>query len=140
MMTCIIGVLMMPWKLLASTEGYIFTWLIGYSALLGPIAGIMLCDYFVIRRTRLNVDALYDSRGEYRGMNWRAMIALAFAVLPNIPGFINAATGKPIFPEFFDSIYSYAWFIGLALSMAIYYVLMIGRVPSVHSALESSST
>jgi NCS1 family nucleobase:cation symporter-1 len=61
-------------------------------------------------------------------VNWRAIVALVIAVLPNIPGFINAATGKPIFPAFFDSIYSYAWFIGLALSMASYYVLMIGRV------------
>ena len=64
--TCVIGVVIMPWRLLEDTQGYIFTWLIGYSALLGPIAGIMLCDYFVLRRTRLNAEALYDAKGQGR--------------------------------------------------------------------------
>jgi len=72
---------------------YIFVWLIGYSALLGPIAGIMLCDYFIVRRTRLSVEALYDPDGEYAGVSGAAIAALVLAVLPNLPGFINAATG-----------------------------------------------
>ncbi len=94
MITALIGIAIMPWKLMEDLGAYIFTWLIGYSALLGPIAGIMLCDYFIIRRTKLDHTALYDSGGAYRGVNWRAMIALVFAVLPNLPGFINAATGR----------------------------------------------
>ncbi len=62
LITGIVGILMMPWKLVADPTGYIFTWLIGYSALLGPIGGIMIADYFVIRRRQLNVAALYQSR------------------------------------------------------------------------------
>jgi NCS1 family nucleobase:cation symporter-1 len=125
--TCIIGVAIMPWRLLASLSDYIFTWLIGYSALLGPIAGIMLCDYFILRRTKLNAAVLYDPAGPYQGVNWRAMAALIIAVLPNLPGFINAATRKQVFPAVFDSIYGYAWFIGLAIAIVLYYMLMAGR-------------
>ena len=131
MITALIGILMMPWYLYNNLSAYIFTWLIGYSALLGPIAGIMLCDYYLIRGTELDVSALYDANGEYayggRGYNWRAVAALVLAVLPNLPGFINAATRKTVFPAVFDSIYGYAWFIGLALAAVIYYLLMAGR-------------
>jgi len=138
--TCAIGVLIMPWRLMNDLGGYIFTWLIGYSALLGPIAGIMLCDYFILRRTRLNRDALYDTRGEYRGVHWRAMVALALAVAPNVPGFVNAATNtagtdQAYFPPVFDSIYAYAWFVGLFLAIAIYALLGLGSVkPASHEA------
>lgn len=138
LITCIIGVLIMPWYLYNDLGAYIFTWLIGYSALLGPIAGIMLCDYFVLRRTQLDVDALYDPRGVYGGTNWRAVIALIVAVLPNLPGFVNAASGNALFgvpPDdgyvglagLLRGIYSYAWFTGLALAGLVYYVLMRGR-------------
>jgi NCS1 family nucleobase:cation symporter-1 len=125
--TCVIGVVMMPWYLYNDLGAYIFTWLIGYSALLGPIAGIMLCDYFLLRRTRLDAAALYDPHGVYGGTNWRAIVSLVLAVLPNLPGFINAATGRSIFWGGFDQIYSYAWFVGLPLAVIIYYVLMKDR-------------
>src|SRR3982750_1871167 len=85
LITGIVGVLMMPWKLVADPSGYIFTWLVGYSALLGPIGGIMIADYFVIRRRRLNVDALYRHEGEYcytNGFSIVALIALLVATLP----------------------------------------------------------
>src|SRR5690606_31659356 len=111
---------------------YIFTWLIGYSALLGPIAGIMIADYFILRRTRLDTPALYDERGPYRGVNWIAVGTLAVAAAPNVPGFVNAlrsARGaEPVFPAAFDTIYGYAWFVGLPLAVAIYTVLMWKRV------------
>lgn len=155
MITALIGVIMMPWYLYNNLSAYIFTWLIGYSALLGPIAGIMLCDYYLIRRKELNVDALYDPAGEYSytsGFNVAAIVAMALAVLPNVPGFLNAATNRthaqaaskpgvtPLFPQFFDQIYGYAWFIGLGLAMAIYYVLMRGRAKAVsHIALGSAT-
>ena len=146
MITAVIGVLMMPWYLYTNLGAYIFTWLIGYGALLGPIAGIMLCDYYLIRRTRLNVEALYDAGGEYSygggGINWRAVVALVLAVAPNVPGFVNAATNRthamarldpkivPVFPEMFDAVYGYAWFVGLGLAAVVYFVLMSGRSKS----------
>ncbi|MCA9305813.1 MAG: NCS1 family nucleobase:cation symporter-1 [Phycisphaerales bacterium] len=136
--TCIIGVLIMPWRLYNDLGGYIFTWLIGYSALLGPIAGVMIADYFIVRRTRLDANALYDAKGPFAGIKWRAMVALVFAVIPNIPGFINAATNtarsdQAIFPRVFDSMYDYAWFIGITLGVLIYTALMIGHGSS-HAA------
>lgn len=85
-----IAIIMMPWKLLTSTGGYVFVWLIGYSALLGPIAGILIVDYFLIRRTQLNVKDLYTDKGIYQysgGWNKVAVIAFVLGVLPNIPGF-----------------------------------------------------
>ncbi|MCA9712995.1 MAG: cytosine permease, partial [Myxococcales bacterium] len=71
--TCLIGVAIMPWQLMNSLSTYIFTWLIGYSALLGPIAGIMICDYYLLRRMRLDRASLYDPDGPLRGVNWIAV-------------------------------------------------------------------
>jgi NCS1 family nucleobase:cation symporter-1 len=92
LITGIIGILMMPWKLVADPTGYIFTWLIGYSALLGPIGGILIADYFFLRRTELVVGDLYRTEGSYAykgGFNPVAIIALVLGVLPNIPGFLG---------------------------------------------------
>ncbi len=126
--TCVIGIVIMPWKLYNDLGSYIFTWLIGYSALLGPIAGIMLCDYFVVRRMRLDEDGLYEAKGPYRGVNYAAIIALVLAVAPNVPGFINAAMQRAVFPQFFSTIYDYAWFVGLAIAAGLYWILMQGRM------------
>jgi NCS1 family nucleobase:cation symporter-1 len=128
LITGLLGILMMPWKLVADPSGYIFTWLVGYSALLGPIGGIMIADYFVWRRRELDVDDLYRADGRYRysnGVNIVAMIALIVAVLPNLPGFLvnvkllNAAST----PRFFVALYDYAWFVGFAIAFVVYLVL-----------------
>ena len=137
--TALIAIAMMPWKILESTQGYIFTWLIGYSALLGPIAGIMIIDYFVIRKTRLDVAELYQHDGRYsyrNGWNTAAVIAFLIGVLPNIPGFLNAAF-PAAFPEvsgWLKTMYTYAWFVGIAISSLVYGFLMLGQkqvVPAV---------
>lgn len=126
MITAVIGVLMMPWYLYTNLSAYIFTWLIGYSALLGPIAGIMLCDYYALRRTNLDVNDLYSPTGRYAGVNKRAVVAMLIGVAPSLPGFINAATGRAVFPTIFEAIYGYAWFLGLAVAFAVYAALMSG--------------
>ena len=125
MITCVIGIAIMPWRLIDDLSG----WLIAYGALLGPIAGIMLCDYFIIRRTKLQADALYDADGEYGGVNLAAIAALVLALVPNLPGFINAVMGTAgqdtaWFAPFFDTMYGYAWFIGLPLAMLFYWLFM----------------
>ncbi|MBC8201097.1 MAG: NCS1 family nucleobase:cation symporter-1 [Planctomycetes bacterium] len=125
--TCIIGVVIMPWRLYNDLGDYIFTWLIGYSALLGPIAGIMICDYFFIRRMRLKSDSLYDASGEYAGIRWSTVVILAIAVAPNLPGFINAAFKTVMFPEIFNSLYSYAWFVGITIAFVLYGLLHLGE-------------
>src|SRR3954453_10920548 len=128
LITGIIGIVMMPWKLVADPSGYIFTWLIGYSALLGPIGGIMIADYFVVRRRRLDVRGLYEEQSEYRftnGFSGVALIALILAVLPNLPGFlvtVKLINPDPV-PAFFVSLYSYAWFVGFGIAFTVYIVL-----------------
>lgn len=126
--TGIIGLLLRPWKLIADPSGYIFTWLIGYSALLGPIAGVLIADYFVLRRTKLDVDALYQADGEYRftgGFSLAGLGALALAILPNLPGFLVTVdwASKDSVPAFLVESYHYAWFIGLAVAFVAYLVL-----------------
>lgn len=123
------ALVMMPWKVLETTHGYIFTWLIGYSALLGPIAGILIADYYVLRRTRLSVPDLYSDTGKYRyrqGWNPAAIIAFIAGVLPNLPGFLHEAFPKRFsdVSDGFQIIYTYAWFVGAALGFVTYLTVM----------------
>lgn len=130
LITAVIGILMMPWELMSSMGAYIFTWLIGYSGLMGAIAGILICDYWVLRNQRLDLAALFKTDGEYSysgGFNWRAILALAAAISPVVPGFIRAATtpgGQVPNPNFFDTLYVYAWFVTFAIGFVLYWILM----------------
>ena len=126
--TGVIGILIFPWKLYINLANYIFTWLIGYGALLGSIAGVMIIDYYVLRRCRLAVDDLYRTDGCYSygryGFNWRALVALLAGIAPNIPGFLAQATGGGIsVSAVFSSIYTYAWFVSLLIAAFIYWSL-----------------
>ena len=121
----VIGVLMMPWKLLANPESYIFDWLVGYSALLGPIGGILIADYFVYRRRRLNLASLYQPDGDYRfthGFSLVAIVALLLGVLPSLPGFLVQV--KRLDPNhvspFLVGLFHYAWFVGFAVAFGVY--------------------
>ena len=119
--TCFIGVAMMPWKLLANHRTFIFGWLGGYAAVLGPVAGIMICDYFVIRRKHLVVNDLYLRDGEYEysaGFNWRAILALCI-------GSAVALIGLVIHSVRF--LYDYSWFVGFVVAFVSYYALMSSR-------------
>jgi NCS1 family nucleobase:cation symporter-1 len=126
MITAVIGILMMPWRLMESMGAYIFTWLIGYSGLMGAIAGILICDYWIIRRQRLDLAALFDPRGRYsysKGINWKAVLVLVLAIAPVVPGFLRAATtpgGQVAQPTFLDTLYVYAWFVTFALGFVLY--------------------
>lgn len=130
LITAVVGILMMPWKLLASMGDYIFTWLIGYSGLMGAIAGIMICDYWVLRKQKLQLAELFNTNGIYsysNGFNIRAIIALVVAIAPVVPGFIRAATtpgGQVSNPNFLDTLYTYAWFVTFAIGFVIYFLLM----------------
>jgi NCS1 family nucleobase:cation symporter-1 len=125
LITGVIGILIMPWKLVADPAGYIFTWLVGYSALLGPIGGIMIADYFVWRKKVLSLSALYSGSGEYRfsgGFSWVAIVAFLAGALPSLPGFlatIKLIDGSQV-PELLLSLYGYAWFIGFGVAFVVY--------------------
>jgi NCS1 family nucleobase:cation symporter-1 len=142
--TAVLGVVMMPWKLIESSEGYIFTWLIGYGALLGPVLGIMLADYWLVRRRQLDVPALFDLGGRYAyrgGWNPAAVTALGLGVLPNVPGFLHAAFPKWVSDVgFFADIYDYALIVGLAVALSVYTALMRGERARISEALPLSAS
>ena len=127
--TGIIGILIFPWKLIADPNGYIFTWLIAYSSLLGPVGGIMIADYYFIRKQQLKLDALYSYDGEYKfknGFNRVAIIALLCGIIPNVPGFlvtIKVLDSSAVY-EWIAGLYHYAWFVGFGVSFAVYLVAM----------------
>jgi NCS1 family nucleobase:cation symporter-1 len=132
MITAIIGIVMMPWRLYNDAAAYIFTWLIGYGALLGPVAGIMIADYFVLRRGALIVNDLYRRDGIYEyhnGVNWAAIAALVLGVAPSLPGFIAALRGAPA-SGFFGGIYNWAWFAGFLIAAAVYLAGMRATRPA----------
>lgn len=121
--TCAIGLLMQPWKLLASHGSYIVGWLVGYSSFLGPIAGVLIADYFVVRKRIIAVEDLYQRGGLYEfssGVNWRAVTAFAAGVLLALLGLVVT----PLRP-----LFDYAWFIGFGVSFLVYTNLMRRRRP-----------
>jgi NCS1 family nucleobase:cation symporter-1 len=123
--TGVIGILIQPWRLVSDPSGYIFTWLVGYSALLGAIGGILICDYYLIRKTRLELPELYMRDGPYwykGGWNPAALIALAAGILPNLPGFLGTIKVMTV-PQIWMDLYSYAWFVGFGLSFGVYAAL-----------------
>jgi nucleobase:cation symporter-1, NCS1 family len=116
--TGVLGMLMMPWKLLSDYSAYIFGWLVGYSGLLGPIAGIMVVDYFIVRRRELAVEDLYLRNGIYRyagGVNYRALAALAAGIAVALLGLAVPALRW---------LYDYAWFVGFLVAGAAHFALM----------------
>ncbi|MGC3979200.1 MAG: NCS1 family nucleobase:cation symporter-1 [Paludibacteraceae bacterium] len=130
--TGIIGILIFPWKLIADPNGYIFTWLIAYSSLLGPVGGIMIADYFFIRKKELLPDDLYIMGASYsynKGYNPKAVIALLLGIVPNIPGFLLQVKLLPpdTVPVWIAHLYNYAWFVGFFVSGTVYYLLMKKR-------------
>jgi nucleobase:cation symporter-1, NCS1 family len=121
LITGVIGVLLMPWKLMSSYGSYISGWLVGYSGLLGPVAGVMIADYFIVRRRRLLLGDLYVRGGAYEytnGINVRAVISLASGIFVALIGLAVPSL---------NWLYSYAWFVGFALSACVYVLLMRGR-------------
>jgi nucleobase:cation symporter-1, NCS1 family len=124
--TAVIGILMMPWKLYADAAAYIFTWLIGYSSLMGAIGGILIADYWLLRRRTLSLTDLFKLDGRYTysgGVNRRAIVVLILAIAPVVPGFLRAAAtpgGQVANPTLLDVLYTYAWFVTFALSAVLY--------------------
>jgi NCS1 family nucleobase:cation symporter-1 len=130
LITGILGILIQPWKLIADPSGYIFLWLVAYSSLLGAVGGILIADYYVIRRTQLDLRGLYQSNGPYwytGGFNLCAIVAIVVGIAPCVPGFLGTVGALQAAP-FWISMYHYAWFISFALSAVCYLVLMkVGR-------------
>src|SRR5580700_9008633 len=128
LITCVMGIVMQPWKLMSSYGSYIFGWLVGYSGFLGPIAGVLICDYFVIRKKNLSTQDLYQRGGLYEyssGINWRAVVALAAGAGVAFVG---------LFVPALKALYNYAWFVGFAVSFLAYLALTSRPAPVVEAA------
>ena len=123
--TGVVGILIQPWKLVADPSGYIFTWLVGYSALLGSIGGILIGDYYLVRKANLDLPGLYRREGPYwytGGFHLAAIAALALGIAPCVPGFldiIKVRAASPLFKE----LYHYAWFVSFTISLTVYWAL-----------------
>ncbi|MBI3548088.1 MAG: NCS1 family nucleobase:cation symporter-1 [Elusimicrobia bacterium] len=140
LITGVIGILIQPWKLVADPSGYIFTWLVGYSALLGSIGGVLICDYYLLRATQLELPELYSREGRYwyaAGFNPAAVAALVLGILPCVPGFLDVIKVASC-PGFFRALYSYAWFVSFGISLVVYLGLMKAFVPG--AAVEEART
>jgi nucleobase:cation symporter-1, NCS1 family len=126
LITCALGLLMQPWKLLASYGNFIFGWLVGYAGFLGPIAGVLVADYFVIRRKIILVPDLYRRDGAYEftgGFNLRGLAALAAGVSVALIGLEVPAL---------RALYDYTWFVGIGVSFAIHCILSLPARSELH--------
>jgi NCS1 family nucleobase:cation symporter-1 len=140
LITGIIGILMQPWKLLADPSGYIFSWLLGYSGGLGSIAGVLIADYWIVRRKDLHLGDLYRTKGAYtyaRGWNWRAIVAtllgcalawswwLVLGINAIYPIFGDElAQSQSTFVKATKVLFDYAWFVGFGVSFLTHLILM----------------
>jgi NCS1 family nucleobase:cation symporter-1 len=120
LVTGIVGIAIMPWRLLADPSGYIFTWLLGYSGGLGSIAGVLIADYWIVRKTALRLEDLYLPDGAYRyTAGW------------HIPGVVAtlagcAAAWAGLIVPALRPVYDYAWFVGFGVAALVYLVLARG--------------
>jgi len=117
LLTGLIGIVMQPWKLLADPSGYIFKWLLGYSGGLGSIAGVLIADYWIVRRRRLEVQDLYLEDGVYGGWNWRGVAATLLGC---------AAAWIGLVVPSLRFLYDYSWFVGFGVSFAVYWLAEMG--------------
>lgn len=126
LITGLIGIAIQPWRLIADPTGFIFTWLIGYSLLLGACGGVLIGDYYVLRRMQLDLPGLYRREGPYwyrGGWNPAALVALIVGIAPCVPGFCHAV-GWATVDAAWSRLYDYAWFVSFGLSLVVYVGLM----------------
>jgi NCS1 family nucleobase:cation symporter-1 len=134
LITGIVGILMQPWRLLADPSGYIFAWLVGYSGGLGSIAGVLIADYWLVRRKKLVLGDLYRRRGVYTyngGWNWRAVVA-------TLLGCFFAWIG--VFVPALRPLYDYAWFVGFGVAAVTHLVLMKAAPPQMTTTGDMAAT
>ncbi|KAF3340261.1 uracil permease-like protein [Carex littledalei] len=130
--TALLGIAFQPWRLLSSSESFVYTWLLGYSALMGPIGGIVLSDYYLVKRMKLDLEGLYSDSvdGPYyyqNGFNIAALVALVAGVLPILPGFLHKVGILSNTSKVFMTAYNNAWFVSFFISGLVYWVLSSSR-------------
>jgi len=148
MITALLGVVSFPWVLFNNVGAYIFTWLVGYGSLLGAIGAVMIADYWILRRRRLDLVDLYKVDGRYaysNGYNWRAIMAVLVGVAPVVPGFLKAAS-TPNFsgvfenPTFIEGLYNYGLFFTFFVAGAAYLALSMLRGRATEPSCEAETS
>lgn len=129
LITGLIGIAMMPWELTKDENSYIFGWLLGYSGALGSVAGVLIVDYWILRKKQLDLRSLYVPDGAYRYTNGWNMAAV-WATLVGAGVALLGAFWQPM-----RVIYDWSWFVGFGLSGGLYWVLMRGRIPPARRGL-----
>ncbi|KAI3615658.1 ncs1 allantoate transporter [Moniliophthora roreri] len=115
-----------PWEILNEAQGFL-SFMSGYTVFLGPFAGIMVTDYWIVHKCKVDVRAMYDPHGRYRywnGINWRAVVALLFSVVPSLPGLaarINPALGVNMGDV--EHLFDIAWLYGFFTASVLYWSL-----------------
>jgi len=130
--TGVLGILIMPWNLLSDPNQYIWTWLGTYGGATGPIAGVLIADYWLVRRRNLKLADLYRADGVYKyakGWNWIAVVSLLIGIVIAIGGAYSQTDMKP-FPAdgiipFLKPFYDYSWAVGLAVAFVLYSALTL---------------
>jgi len=122
LITGILGILIQPWRLLADPSGYIYTWLLGYSGGLGSIAGVLIADYWIVRKRELRLEDLYLAEGVYRGWKMPAIVATLVGCALAWSGLVISSL-KPL--------YDYAWFVGFFTSAIVYVMLRPTDAPAI---------
>jgi NCS1 family nucleobase:cation symporter-1 len=122
----VVGLAICPWRFLSSSSNFT-TYLSAYSVFLSSIAGVIVCDYYIVRRGHLEVKSLYSTQktSPYyycRGWSWRAYLSYGCGVLVNIFGFMDAL-GVPRMPLAAVYVYRLNFFAGFGVASAVYYLL-----------------
>jgi NCS1 family nucleobase:cation symporter-1 len=111
-----------PWKILASAQTFL-NFMGGYAVFLAPIAGILASDYWLVKKQHVDVPALYNPDGRYSykyGTNWRAVLAMLIAVLPNLPGLAKSINANTKITTGAEHLYTFDWLYGFVSSVVIY--------------------
>ncbi|MFW5967392.1 MAG: NCS1 family nucleobase:cation symporter-1 [Persicimonas sp.] len=110
----LIGIVICPWLMLEE----LIDFLVAYSGLLGAVGGVLIADYWLLRKTRLDPEALYDSQGDYRysnGFNWKGVAAMAVGIIVVMAGKLDSSL---------EFLFQGAWFTAFAASLVAYVLLM----------------
>lgn len=137
----IAGWALVPWKILSSAQTFL-AFMGGYAVFLGPMAGIMVSDYWLVKKRHLDIPSLYDPNGRYRysgGCNWRAAVAFIVPVAPLLPGLGLSISGPAVvhINDGVTNLYTINWLFGFVTSIVLYTALSYA-VPAKETLLKDT--
>jgi NCS1 family nucleobase:cation symporter-1 len=130
----VLGIVILPWNFVNSPGNFLEKWLIGSSCALGSLGAIMISDYYLHKKTVLDISQLYDTKGQlyryYKGWNLAAFICVFLGIVPVIPGMFSTFGWIQTKGGFYD-LFSYSWFVTFSLSGGLYsaWILMQKNLP-----------